>query len=135
MEKAALEVDQKVASLERQLAEAKRTIDRKQSEFEDREAYFISELEDARNQYEEKVAEQSKDKDSFKQKLLHNEYKHKEIENRRASLLFDFEKERSQWNVEAEKLKAKNSEVQEQLDRAERKTSQLQREIEKLRNS
>jgi hypothetical protein len=47
----------------------------------------------------------------MKQRLSETESRNKEVETRRASLLFDFEKERSQWNIEAEKLKTRNSEI------------------------
>jgi hypothetical protein len=53
---------------------------------------------------------------------------------RRATLLFDFEKERCQNNSETDRIKAKNSEIQDLLEKLERKNGSLQRELDRLRN-
>ena len=77
----------------------------------------------------------AKEKETFKNKIFDIEHKNKEIENRRSALLFNFEKERATWNMENEKLKTKNSELQERIEGVERRSNALLRDNEKLKNN
>ena len=66
------------------------------------------ELSDQKSKIEALAMMLAKEKETFKNKIFDIEYKNKEIENRRSALLFNFEKERATWNMENEKLKARN---------------------------
>lgn len=83
----------------------------------------------------EAQAQLASEKESFRKRLLETEQRSKELEMRRAALLFDFEKERAQINSESERMRARNAEMQELLEKVERKNAALVREVEKLRNS
>lgn len=76
-----------------------------------------------------------KEKEELKQRLSDSEKHSKDIESRRNSMLFDFERERAQLMSELAKLKTKNAESKELLENAERKSNLLQREVEKLRTN
>ena len=66
------------------------------------------ELSDQKSKIEALAMMLAKEKETFKNKIFDIEHKNKEIENRRSALLFNFEKERATWNMENEKLKARN---------------------------
>ena len=65
-------------------------------------------LSDQKSKIEALAMMLAKEKETFKNKIFDIEHKNKEIENRRSALLFNFEKERATWNMENEKLKARN---------------------------
>ena len=75
-----------------------------------------------------------KEKENYRQKLQEYEQKAKESENRRAALMFEFEKERAKWQLERDSLMNQKSEMMESIDRLQNKKDQLLRENEKLRN-
>ena len=52
-----------------------------------------------------------REKEAIRQKMNETETRSKEIEARRKSLVFEIERERTHWNIEAEKLKARNAEL------------------------
>ena len=62
------------------------------------------------------------------------EQKCKEAENKRSTLIFDFEKERAKWNFEKEMLNGQKTEAQEHAERLEKKKEQLLKENERLKN-
>ena len=66
------------------------------------------ELSDQKSKIEALAMMLAKEKETLKNKIFDIEHKNKEIENRRSALLFNFEKERATWNMENEKLKARN---------------------------
>ena len=62
------------------------------------------------------------------------EAKSKEADTRRSNLVFEIEKERARWGLEKDHLINSKNELQETLDRVEKKKENLLRENEKLRN-
>jgi hypothetical protein len=60
--------------------------------------------------------------------------KYKEVENKRSSLIFEFEKERAKWNLDRDHLTNLRNELQDSLDKLEKKKEILLRENEKLKN-
>lgn len=74
------------------------------------------------------------ERDHFKGKIAELEAKYKEIENKRNSLIFEFEKERAKWNLDKDHLMNLKNEISDQLEKVERKKELLLRENEKLKN-
>lgn len=74
-----------------------------------------------------------KDRDTFKQKLTDVEQKCKELENKRSTMIFDLEKERAKWGLERDTILNQKQEIQENLDRLQRRQETLVRENEKLK--
>lgn len=64
--------------------------------------------------------------------LIENKYK--EAEHKRNQLLFEYEKERSKWNMDKDHLIQQKNEGQELVEKLEKKKELLLRENEKLRN-
>ena len=62
------------------------------------------------------------------------ESKSKESENRRATLVFEYEKDRAKWQLERDHIINQKAEMQEHIDRLERRKDALLRENEKLKS-
>ena len=64
-----------------------------------------------------------------------NEYeaKAKESESRRASLMFEYEKERAKWQLERDNLVSQKAEMYESIEKLQSRKDLLLRENEKLR--
>ncbi len=77
---------------------------------------------------------QEKERENYKGKMSEIEQRCKELESKRSTLLFDFEKERAKFSLERDHLNAQKSEMQESIDRLERRKEALLRENEKLKN-
>ena len=74
------------------------------------------------------------ERDQLKLKIGDIEQKYKEVENRRSSLIFEFEKERAKWNLDRDHLVNMKNELQDQVEKLEKKKEFLLRENEKLKN-
>jgi phage shock protein A len=77
---------------------------------------------------------QDSDRDQLKVKIQDLETKYKEVENRRSSLIFEFEKERAKWNLDRDHLVNIKNELQDSVEKLEKKKEFLLRENEKLKN-
>ena len=74
-----------------------------------------------------------RDKEIYRQKLSEYEQKAKESESRRASLMFEYEKERAKWQLERDNLLGQKAENLETIEKLQSKKDQLLRENEKMR--
>ena len=82
------------------------------------------------------------ERENLKQKITDLESKYKDVENRRSSQIFEFEKvyiyiyfkERAKWNLDRDHLVNFKSDLSDQLEKLERKKDFLLRENEKLKN-
>lgn len=70
----------------------------------------------------------------WKAKIAEFEERLKEAEKKRASMIFDHEKERAKWNLEKDHLLQQKNELADSLSRLEKKKEALVRENEKLKN-
>jgi hypothetical protein len=75
-----------------------------------------------------------KERENYKLKLGDTEQKCKELENRRSTMVFEVEKERAKWGLERDHLVSQKQEVQEQLERLQRRHEIMVRENEKLKS-
>eukprot|EP01015_Nassula_variabilis_P033514 TRINITY_DN806_c0_g4_i1.p1 TRINITY_DN806_c0_g4~~TRINITY_DN806_c0_g4_i1.p1 ORF type:complete len:200 (+),score=30.22 TRINITY_DN806_c0_g4_i1:64-663(+) len=62
------------------------------------------------------------------------ELKYKESESKRGQLIFEHEKEKARWNLEKDHLINAKNELQDMINKLERKKEALLRENEKLKN-
>jgi len=87
-------------------------------ENEKRTQYELEELKmerERRNQEQHRYLD--KEKESHRIKLSEYESKAKDSENRRAALMFEFEKERARWQLEKDSMVSQKSEMYEQIER------------------
>lgn len=98
----------------------------------------MAEIDELKQERDRRILEHQraldKDRDSYKAKIQEVEQKSKEIDNKRSTMVFEFEKERAKWGLEKDFLSTQKQEVQEQLDRAQRKCEQLLKENERLKS-
>ena len=68
----------------------------------------MQELEDLKSERDRRISDYQrqadKDKENYRGKLNEYEQKAKEAESRRASLMFEYEKERAKWQLERDNL-------------------------------
>lgn len=74
------------------------------------------------------------ERETLKLKLSELEAKYKDVDNKRSSQIFDFEKERAKWNLDRDHLVNFKSDLADQLEKLEKKKDFLLRENEKLKN-
>ena len=82
----------------------------------------------------ENLSNNERDKMLLKLKISDTENKVREIESKRGSLMLDYEKDKAKWSIERDNLVSKNLELQENLERIEKKNETLLRENEKLKS-
>lgn len=58
-----------------------------------------------------------KDRETLKGKIAELEVKNKELEARRSTMIFEFEKERAMWTVEKDHINSQKIEMQEHVER------------------
>lgn len=75
-----------------------------------------------------------RERDNYRQRMNEWEQKIKESEMKRSQLIFEQEKERARWNVDKDHLIAQKNEIQDQLEKSERKKEFLMRDNERLKN-
>lgn len=129
----------RLRAVEKELGAVKKQADKNTTEASQRELNVQSQQDNLIRNYEarlqEMAAQMAKDKEVFRQKLVETESRNKEVEARRSSMVFELEKERTQWSIEAEKLRARNEEIQDLLQRVKHKSTTLQRENDKLKQT
>ena len=74
------------------------------------------------------------ERENLKAKITELETKYKEVESKRSTLIFEFEKERAKWNLDRDHLNNLKNELTDQLDRLRKKEELLLRDNEKLKN-
>jgi len=99
---------------------------------------FKKDFEDIRNQKDkqhlEHMSNSEKDKMLLKLKISETENKVREIESKRGALMLEYEKDKAKWSIEKDNLISKSLELQENLERIEKKNETLLRENEKLKS-
>ena len=84
------------------------SVEKKLAEYAQNEKRLISGLDEVKLSREKKMHEYQKqlekEKENFRVKLSESEQKAKEAEGRRASLIFEFEKERAKWALERDHI-------------------------------
>ena len=112
--------------------------EKKFSELMDNEKKLMKEIEVLKNERENKIMENQKvldrERENYRQRMNEWEQKVKESEMKRSQLIFEQEKERARWNVDKDHLLAQKNEVQDQLEKSERKKEFLMRDNERLKN-
>jgi FtsZ-binding cell division protein ZapB len=113
------------------------SLEKKVIELAENEKRLLMELEEVKNERDRRVQDYQrqldKDKEAYRQKLNEYEQKAKESESRRASLMFEYEKERAKWQLEKENLFSIKADLTEQVEKLQVRKDQLLRENEKLR--
>ena len=98
----------------------------------------MKEIEGLKNERENKIMDHQKildrERDNYRQRMNEWEQKIKESEMKRSQLIFEQEKERARWNVDKDHLIAQKNEIQDQLEKSERKKEFLMRDNERLKN-
>jgi len=100
-------------------------MEKKVSELLENESRLLKDIEELKAERDRKMMENQrgleKDRDTFKQKLTDVEQKCKELENKRSTMIFDLEKERAKWGLERDTILNQKQEIQENLDRLQRR--------------
>ena len=113
-------------------------IEKKINEMIENEKKLQQELEAVRAERDAKIMEYQKlldnEKETLKTKISEAEQKYRESESKRNALIFEHEKERAKWNLERDHLINQKNELQDTLDKLEKKKEMLLRENEKLKN-
>lgn len=113
------------------------SMEKKVNDLLENEQRLINEIDELKQERDRRILEHQraldKDRDSYKAKIQEVEQKSKEVDNKRSTMVFEFEKERAKWGLEKDFLVTQKQEVQEQLDRAQRKCEQLLKENERLK--
>lgn len=82
--------------------------EKKVLDLQDNEKRLNLEIDDLKIERDRRIYDQSKqlekEKEQYRYKLSENEQKTKEAENRRASMMFEYEKERAKWQLERDNL-------------------------------
>lgn len=121
--------------------------EKKFSEMLDNEKRLQQEIDQVKNMRDIKMMEQQRqfegERDTLKQKFQEYEQKYKDVESKRSTLIFEFEKvpliyiimqERAKWNLDRDHLANLKNDLGDQLEKLERKKDFLLRENEKLKN-
>ena len=113
-------------------------MEKKVQELIESEQRLSREIDDLKAERDRRLVEHQKalekERETFKGRLTEVEQKCKELENRRSTMVFEFEKERAKWGLERDHIASQKQEVQEQVDRLQRRQETLLRENEKLKN-
>lgn len=98
----------------------------------------MKEIESLKNERETKVAEYQrvleKDRENYRLKINEWEQKIKDSEKKRSQLIFEQEKERAKWNMDKDNLVAHKGEMQDHVEKLERKKDFLVKDNERLKN-
>ena len=114
------EIGQKVSELLNTQDKMKREIDQLKREKEER----INEI----------ITQYDKEKDVLKNKNYDIENRLRELESKRGQLLLESEKEKAKFSLERDHYESKVKELQESIEKQEKKIETLLRENEKLKN-
>lgn len=113
-------------------------IEKKINEMADNEKRLQAELETVKADRDSKSFEYQKmldkERESFKTKLTEVEQKFRDSESKRSTLGFEHEKQKAKWNLERDHLLNQKNDLQEALNKLEKKKEMLLRENEKLKN-
>ena len=101
------------------------SMEKKVQDLQEAETRYQKEIDELKGERDRRIVDNQraieKERENFKSKLQDIEQKCKELENKRSSTLFEFEKERAKWGLEKDFLSSQKQEVQEQVERVQRK--------------
>eukprot|EP01017_Pseudomicrothorax_dubius_P004498 TRINITY_DN1091_c0_g1_i1.p1 TRINITY_DN1091_c0_g1~~TRINITY_DN1091_c0_g1_i1.p1 ORF type:complete len:1158 (-),score=548.27 TRINITY_DN1091_c0_g1_i1:121-3594(-) len=113
-------------------------LEKKLTDMMENEKKLLSDLDEVKAERDAKLLEYQKlldqEREILKQKISECEQKFKESEAKRGTLIFEHEKDRAKWHMERDHLISQRNELQEAIERLERKKELLLRENEKLKN-
>lgn len=97
------------------------SMEKKLSDLQENEKRLLSEIDELKVERDRRIHDQQrhleKEKEVYRMKLSEYEQKAKESEQRRASMMFEYEKERAKWQLERDNLVSQKSEMYEQIER------------------
>lgn len=112
--------------------------EKKLADYMDNEKRLNQEIDSIKHERDAKILEYQKlldiEREKLKQKIQEIETKYKESEAKRNSLLFEHEKERAKWSLEKDHILNQRNDLQETIEKLEKKKEMLLRENEKLKN-
>jgi malate synthase len=101
------------------------SMEKKVQELMENESRLNKEIDELKAERDRKIIENQrsleKERETFKQKQNDIEQKCKDLESKRSTMIFDFEKERAKWGLERDTILNQKQEIQEQLDRLQRR--------------
>ena len=84
------------------------TMEKKVAELMDNESRLLKEIDELKQERDRKIIENQrkleKERESLKARITEVEQKCKDIENKRSTMIFEFEKERAKWGLERDHL-------------------------------
>lgn len=138
------DLDREVKALNLQLEVAKSKADdpavsnKKFEEIIEEKEKLKKEIEDIKKDRDSKIIElqtsTDKEKDLIKLKITESENRLREVEGKRGALLLEYEKDKAKWSLEKDHYSSKTSELQEIVEKLEKKIENLLRENEKLKS-
>ena len=113
-------------------------IEKKVSDLMENEKKLLGEIDELKNDRDNKIMEfQSKldlETETLKSKLKELEMKFKDSDNKKNLLMFEHEKEKAKWNLEKDYISNQRIELQDQINKLEKKKEDLLRQNEKMKN-
>lgn len=92
-------------------------MEKKVAELMDNESKLLKEIDDLKQERDRKIIDNQrnieKERETLKGRIQEVEQKCKEVENKRSTMIFEFEKERAKWGLERDHLVSQKQEVQE----------------------
>ena len=112
--------------------------EKKLNEMIENEKKYLADIEKLKSEREQKTMEVQKQidklKDQGKLKLTELEEKCREGEKKRSTMIFEHEKERAKWSLEKDHLLSQKNDIQDSINKLEKKLELLTRENERLKN-
>ena len=112
--------------------------EKKLSEFMENEKRLFADIDTLKQERDNKILEFQKmldiEREKLKVKIQESEGKFKESESKRNLQMFDHEKERAKWSLEKDHIITQRNDLQEVIEKLEKKKDLLLRENEKLKN-
>lgn len=131
------ELERELKALNMQLEMKGRSIDpstlnKKVDELLDERERLKREIEDLKREKDVKMIQaqniSEKEKDLLKLKITEAENRTRELESKKGGLVLEYEKDKTKWDLERHHFESKTSELQETVDRMEKKVESLVRE-------
>lgn len=114
------------------------SMEKKVQDLQEAEARYHKEIDELKGERDRRIVDNQraldKERETFKTKIQDIEQKCKELESKRSTMFFEFEKEKAKWGLEKDFLTSQKQEVQEQVERVQRKQEQLLKENERLKS-
>lgn len=112
--------------------------EKKINELMENDKRMNNEVEEIKKERDVKIKEYQtifdKERENLKKKIAEIEERLREYENNKSNLIFEHEKERAKWNIEKDHLLTEKNDLNDSIQRLEKKKESLLRENEKLKN-